>query len=130
MADISLGSVYDYNKQLMDTFKNMSKDDIREKLNTECEALFKKDYLMLLCNDRRDFTIIKNTSKVQHDIVNELVEILVNRGQVLDITLQDDGAVEIWIKGIGYKDPENQVGQQLENFAYYLFDYTEGVVEV
>ena len=79
-------------------------------------------YWMLLCHDRRDFTLfnIISASNVEY-IVNELRPTLVNRGLVLDIELQDDhSAYEIWIR-----DTETQ-----ENFAYYLFPYDNGVIEV
>lgn len=77
-------------------------------------------YLMLLCHDRRDYTIFHLASPQTKDLARELAETLVNRGKVLVIDKQKDGAWEIWIRDIDTN----------ENFAYYLFNYDHGVVEV
>jgi hypothetical protein len=43
-----------------------------------------------------------------------------NRGYIIDLTTREDGSYEIWIR-----DKETE-----ENFVYYLFDYTNAVIEV
>ena len=48
-----------------------------------------------------------------------MVPTLVNRGQVLSIDKQEDGNYEIWIR-----DPKTK-----ENFVYYLFDYSYGIIK-
>ena len=78
-----------------------------------------KTYWMLLCKERSDYTGFC----IEHD-VNELAsaitECLTNRGYVLDITRQDDGNYEIWIRDFDTN----------ENVVYYLFDYNNAIIEV
>lgn len=128
MANIELGNLYEFNKNAMSQFEPL--DTIQFNRLTETVSRVMLDsceeedlhYWMLLCHERRDFTLfnIVAASDVKY-IVNELRPTLVNRGLVLDIELQDDhSAYEIWIR-----DPETK-----ENFAYYLFPYDNGVIEV
>ena len=78
---------------------------------------------MLLNRERYDITVfylgleIDIPFKKKH-LSEELLTCLVNRGFVIDFTDREDGSYEIWIR-----DKETQ-----ENFAYYLFDYTQGVI--
>ena len=84
-------------------------------------AIEEKDYCMLLCNERKDFTIFKNETSNHKDFTKTaLSETISNRGLLLLADKQPDGAYELWIR-----DPATN-----ENFAYYLFDYTNGIVEV
>jgi len=88
----------------------------------------RKEYIMLLCNERRDFTIFHlgeycdevQWSDIGKMFAKDLSDTLVNRGQVLYADRQKDGAWEIWIRNTETK----------ENFAYYLFDYGDAIVEV
>ena len=120
-AEIDTGlSVYDVNKNLMSEEKPLdviAANIAIKKAADEILASF-KTYWMLLSNERKDYTvfIIKNSKKLEE----ELKETILNRGQLLDITKQEDGNFEIWIR-----DPDTN-----ENFIYYLFDYTFGIVEV
>lgn len=79
----------------------------------------KQKYWMLLCRERNDYTlfVINNNVNEFADAINECLR---NRGQVIDFTKQPDDNFEIWIRDF---DTE-------ENFAYYLFDYSNGIVEV
>ena len=56
---------------------------------------------------------------VRDEIAPELSETLMNRGKIIFIDKQPDDNYEIWIR-----DPETN-----ENFAYYLFDYSFGIVD-
>ena len=120
-AELDKGlSVYDINKNLMKEEKPLDIIAINVAVKNAADnilASFKK-YWMLLSNERKDFTvfIITNSQNLEKD----LKETLLNRGQLLDIAKQEDGNFEIWIR-----DPETN-----ENFIYYLFDYTFGIVEV
>ena len=51
--------------------------------------------------------------------LDEFRPTLLNRGQVLSIDKQEDENYEIWIR-----DPETK-----ENFVYYLFDYSFGIIK-
>ena len=58
-------------------------------------------------------------SLTKEGTIKELIPTLTNRGQVLSIDKQNDGNYEIWIKDFNTK----------ENFVYYLFDYTFGIIK-
>ena len=127
MANIELGNLYEFNKTAMSEFDPMDVIIFNRKLNSIADTMLDacdycdQHYWMLLCHDRRDFTLFNIISASDmHDIINELKPTLENRGLVLDIELQDTGAYEIWIR-----DTETE-----ENFAYYLFPYDNGVIEV
>lgn len=127
MAEIELGNLYDFNKNAMSQYGPMDVIQFNRMLNSVADTMIDacdncdRHYWMLLCHDRRDFTLFNIIAvSNMYDIINELKPTLENRGIVLDIELQDNGAYEIWIR-----EPETN-----ENFAYYLFPYDEGVIEV
>ena len=97
---------------------------VYEKLDGSMQSfryIKEKDYCMLLCNERKDFTIFKNEISNHKDFTKTaLSETISNRGLLLLADKQPNGAYELWIR-----DPVTN-----ENFAYYLFDYTNGIVEV
>ena len=126
MGEITLGNLYEFNKNAMSQFKPMDAIEFNRKLISVADTMIDaldcdRHYWMLLCHELRNYTLfnIISASDMQ-DIISELRPTLTNRGLTLDITLQDDGAYEIWIR-----DPETE-----ENFAYYLFPYDMGVIEV
>ena len=127
MAEIELGNLYDFNKNAMSQYGPMDVIQFNRMLNSIANTMIDacdncdRHYWMLLCHDRRDFTLFNIIAvSNMYDIINELKPTLENRGIILDIELQDNGAYEIWIR-----EPETN-----ENFAYYLFPYDEGVIEV
>ena len=88
----------------------------------------KNKYVSLLCREKYDFTvfnccpkpyIVKDETRIT-TFAKEIYECLIERGDILDFTLQDTGAFEIWVR-----NPDTK-----ENVAYYLFDYSQGVIEV
>ena len=77
-------------------------------------------YWMLLCHERRDYTVFNLQGEVTvRNINKDLIDCLKNRGIVLAIDRQPDGAYEIWIRDKKTKD----------NVIYYLFNYEFGVIE-
>jgi len=120
-AELDTGlTVYDINKNLMKDENPLDPIALNIAIKKTCDDILSsfKTYWMLLSNERKDYTvfIIKNSINLEQ----ELKETIQNRGQVLDITRQEDGNFEIWVR-----DPETE-----ENFVYYLFDYTFGIIEV
>lgn len=127
MSNLEMGTVYDLNKQLVQsTEKVISPYKLNEKKKLiktfvrECED----NYFMLLCNDRKDYTIFNCISDKTEDKLNELAnvfvdECLINRGQIkgIDLTEHKD-AIEVWLS---IDD---------EAFCYYFFPYDLGIVEV
>jgi len=120
MADIILGNLYDFNKQAYGKEKPLDIIALQNKVGNMIKDIFteaKSTTWMLLCKERSDYTVfilLTTTGSIK-----EMVETLLNRGEVLDIEKQKDGNYEIWIR-----DPETK-----ENFAYYFFDYTFGIVK-
>ena len=122
MAEISLGDLYSFNKQGMAQESPLDPILLFNKAReTVIDILTVKDtkYWMLLCNERKDYTIFNLIAPDADSFSADLVETLKNRGLVLSIDKQEDGNFEIWIR-----DPDTK-----ENFVYYLFNYNYGVVE-
>lgn len=132
MAEVDLGmNLYDFNKQAMSqekpldfimlnkAFKLIYKT-LTDKFYGGVESFNSNRYWMLLCNERRDYTVFR--FEVDFDskkFLKDLQECLLNRGAVLSIELTDEGNFEIWIRD----ELTN------ENFVYYFFNYTEAVIE-
>lgn len=117
--EIDLGvSLYDVNKNLMAKESPLEPDVIKEKITKMANVIATKEYWMLLNHERRDYSIFK--IEYPENIVEELTITLTNRGSILSIEKQEDGSYEIWIRDYLTK----------ENFAYYLFDYTAGIIIV
>ena len=128
-SEVALGNLYDMNKQMMLNEPPMSKDKQLDTINNLREWLinnFNQKYVMLLCHERRDYTLFnldktstwrKPDNEKMHLASADVIECLTNRGELLSATLQPDGAWEMWIR--------------LENecFAYYLFPYGQAVLE-
>lgn len=122
MAQVELGNLYDMNKELMKKEKPLDPIQFAQKINEIADAIFDYDYIMLLCHDRRDYTLFNLNSGLdwsRDDLKRELSVTLSNRGTILSIDRQEAGEFEIWVKDIAG-----------ECFAYFLFDYSQGVIEV
>ena len=119
MAEITLGDLYSFNKQAMSKVDPLSTHLFHEDTRKMVTDIYtsRKPYWMLLCRERNDFTLF--ILLTEEGTYNEMIPTLENRGQILSIDKQEDGIYEIWIR-----DPETN-----ENFAYYLFDYTFGVIK-
>ena len=128
-SEVSLGNLYDMNKQLMskepalvDAEIQLTKEHLRQWITYN----FKQKYLMLLCHELRDYTLF-NLDKTASwgmappatifDASNDIIECLSNRGTLIAAEEQPDGAWEFWIR--------NDEGC----FAYYLFPYGAAVLE-
>lgn len=117
--EITVGNMYDINKQLMSSQKPLTQLEIPQK-QTELENWFIYNcdkYAMLLCHERRDYTVFHLCS-APRQAAAELIDCLLNRGDILAIDPTRDGAYEIWLRIDG------------EEYCYYLFDYTAAVIEV
>lgn len=124
MAEIGMGTLYDWNKSAMEQMKGLNATELKDKLREIKNKLFNQGkYYMLLCHERRDYTVfnlLRNTI-IEHDVSkkasNELKECLENRGTILSIDDQHNGSWEIWIR--------NNEGV----FCYYLFPYDNAIIE-
>ena len=76
-------------------------------------------YLMLLSNERKDYTVFalrnKNRLELADTLAKEVMECLENRGQIKEFDIKKDAnAIEIWI----------------DDAFYALFVYDLGVIEI
>lgn len=121
-------TLYDFNKENMAQIDPYTKEDLEKLCKQVAEHIWEdfffkkpedKTYWMLLCRERNDYTVfcIKDSMA---ELTEAIKDCLVNRGQVLDITKQEDGNYEIWIRDYLTK----------ENVVYYLFDYNSAIIEV
>ena len=123
-SNITLGTAYEINKNLVEKYeKELTTKELQNK-KTEIINFIqetKGQYYMLLCNDKKDYTIfnILNKNNIEK-MINILVdECLVNRGIIKGIDLtKDKCAIEIWLS------IEN------EAFCYYFFKYDDAVIEI
>lgn len=116
-------TLYDMNKQIMKNIDPLNELQIAS-AQSSIEDWFNMSidcYAMLLCNERRDFTLFHlyenqnpNPCKVA---ANEFIGCLIDRGDILSIEPADGNAWEVWIK---IDD---------EPYCYYLFNYDNGVIE-
>lgn len=124
--DVSLGTLYDFNKQIILKQGKLSKSKI-EAIKPELEEWFNwqiDGYAMLLCRERYDFTVFHLYEKMNRNppevAAQELIEVLKNRGKILSIEKDSNtinNAWEIWLNIDG------------EAFAYYLFNCDDWVIQ-
>ena len=122
-GDLSAGTVYDVNKQLIQNYKPLTHLELAG-IQPKIEDWFNMiidTYAMLLCHERRDYTIfhLYETQNVNPPAVaaKELLGCLIDRGEILAIDPADGNAWEIWLK---IDD---------EPYCYYLFRYDDAVIE-
>ena len=122
MADINAGTLYDFNKGIMENLTPLKPEEL-EKKEKLIKAYFMENigqkYFMLLCKELNDYTLFSISSVMKCGFaISELDEALKNRGKILSIDKDEDtNAFEIWIK-----DDEGP-------HAWYLFKYGLGVIE-
>jgi hypothetical protein len=118
-TEISLGNLYDMNKQIMKQVTPVEK--IKMFANIKNYFLSREHkYYMMLCHERRDYTVFKMKSRFSADkAITELDECFQYRGELYSAELDSNGnAIEIWLK------------INNEMFCYYLFPYDDAVIEV
>ena len=102
--------------ELEEKSKNELSKEIRNLALAE-DGAFK--YLMLLSNERKDYTVFalrnKNRLELADTLAKEVMECLENRGQIKEFDVKKDAnAIEIWI----------------DDAFYALFVYDLGVIEI
>lgn len=123
-SNITLGTAYEINKNLVEKYeKELTIEELQNKKNEIINFIqeTKGQYYMLLCNDKKDYTIfnILNKNNIE-EMINILVdECLKNRGIIKGIDLtKDKCAIEIWLS------------INNEAFCYYFFKYDDAVIEI
>ena len=122
---IPAGTLYDLNKQIIKDMKPLNELEIagvQAKLS-EWFNMIIDTYAMLLCHERRDYTVFHLYETQNQDppavAANELIGCLTDRGDILSIDETADHAWEIWIKPYEENNP----------VCYYLFRYDNAVIE-
>ena len=115
---LSMGSLYELNKNLIK--KNVSpltEEELAGKGQIILDFI-EKTYYMLLCHDRRDYTVFRISESKEECVKILIDECLKNRGEILSIEpTENKDAFEIWIK------IEDEV------FCYYFFPYSQAIIE-
>ena len=113
-GDISTNSLYALNQQAYDKVKPLNIVQKKEQLSNLYEWAREQrcDYIMLLCHERRDYTVLhfktREDKKYYNGIYKDLLECLENRGKILDVRyLQDQDAWEIWLRIFENKSHKN-----------------------
>ena len=124
--NVSLGTLYDFNKQILSKQKKLNQFEI-DQIKPEIEEWFNwqiDGYAMLLCRERYDFTIFhlyeKQNSNPCKIAVTELIDLLNNRGNILSIEKDSNtinNAWEIWL----------EIDKEI--FVYYLFNCDDWVIQ-
>lgn len=121
-TELNLGTMYDINKNLVENYeKNLTTEELQDKKQIIIDYLEKTNmkYYMLLCNDRKDYTVFNNVKNNKQEMADILIdECLLNRGTVKSLNEKEkESAIEIWLSIEG------------ESYCYYLFVYDFGVIE-
>ena len=111
--------LYDLNKTIMVQMPELKSEEVKTSLKKYFDNYENVPaYHMLLSAESRDFTVIEFDSEISEDTISkaisEIEEVLVSRGPIKEVSLNEDGTVDIWINDIFYK----------------LFDYSWGVITV
>lgn len=117
--ELQAGTLYEMNQNLVDQEKEMSNSAIRELINKVSVwfANHEGKYFMLLNNDQHDYTIFHRVAHGSGVATTECIGCLTDRGGLVSGEIQPDGNWEFWIH-----TPEGSL-------VYYLFDYTNAVIE-
>lgn len=124
--EVEFGNLYDINKnivkqneiELSEGVLNSKKEIIKNFIMSKLDDF----YFMLLCNEKKDYTIFDfrdyKTSERSLNCAKCLIdECLANRGEIRGIDLtKDRDAIEIWMV------IDN------EAYVYYFFPYDNGVI--
>jgi hypothetical protein len=127
-------SLYDINKGLVEkNIPDLTEEELQDKKNIIVDFINNSNnaYYMLLCNERKDYTIFHRKYDEQNNNFYDILgtneenlekilidECLPNRGHAKSIELtENQDAIEIWISIDG------------ESYCYYFFPYDTAVIE-
>lgn len=126
---IEAGNLYDINKSIIRQLEKELKGKAFHNRITKCiipffeKTLKPYKYYMLLCHDKRYYTIFHQTSEINEAsaeiAAKEFKEIVRGLGRVFAIEENDGGGIEIWVE---WQDDDIVV--------MYLFECDSCVVEI
>jgi len=122
---ITIGSLYEMNKQLFKQIKPPSEQIINLELaniGAWFSANINTKYYMLLCKERSDYTLFHLDNFNYNKIIQELKEVLEERGDIMGFDfVHGENAYQCWVRE---RDDEHQV------YMFMLFDADWMVVEI
>ena len=119
-TDVPLGNLYELNKNVMSSVPALTNEELVKKKDEIAKYFISEHtYYMLLCNERKDYTVFRLTSVVSHPTAaNEVIECLKERGEITAIDyMENTSAYECWIRRSGL------------SYMYALFPYDAAVIE-
>ena len=121
-SNIAVGTLYDINKSIVEkNIKPLTKKELQNKKELIINYINQTNnkYYMLLCNDRKDYTVFHKNEITEEKLENILIdECLPNRGETKSIELTETkDAIEIWIS------------TKWESYCYYFFPYDAAIIE-
>jgi len=123
MADVEIGTLYDLNKQIMSQLPPQDPQVFQKNLNligAWFSSTDKRHWFMLMCKERSDFTILHIVDANYLKTLEELQEILQERGTIVAIQyVHGEDAFEIWVK-----DDKDEV------FMFMLFEASWMIVNI
>lgn len=122
MAEVEIGTLYDLNKQVMAQLPPQNETTLNHFFTAIGDWFGKnqKRWFMIMCKERSDFTLLHITNNNFHAGIQELKEVLLERGQILAIQyVHGEDYFEIWIK-----DKNDEV------FLFIIFEAEWMIVEV
>lgn len=122
MAEVEMGTLYDLNKQVMAQLPPQEEHLLKHNWNVIGDWFGKNQnrWFMLMCKERSDFTLLHIVDNNFSAAVQEVQEILLERGQILAIQyVHGEDSFELWIK-----DNNGEV------FLFMMFEADWMVVEV
>jgi hypothetical protein len=123
-VELSLGTLYEANKKLVEQYEPvLTNEQLEEKQELIADFILetKNKYYMMLCHDKKDFTVFTIVSEDDGNMI--AAEILIKeclpiRGNTKSIELTENkDAIEIWISIDG------------ESYCYKLFPYDAAIIE-
>ena len=115
--NIPMGTLYELNQQALKSVPAMKIQETTKAV-TELADYIKNSrnkYFMLLNKERSDYTIFIYEEKAK-ELAEEMIGCLTDRGELLAVEKQDNGAYECWIRRSGLV------------YMYYLFPYDNAVI--
>ena len=132
--NVEIGTLYDVNKNLVEqNVSELTTEEMQNKKDMIVDFIHQanNNYYMLLCNDRKDYTIFHrhlnptlmqfcdDLGEAEETLEKILIdECLPNRGRTKSIELTENkDAIEIWISIDG------------DSYCYYFFPYDAAIID-
>ena len=124
MADVDMGlNVYEFNKNIMKQLPPIEDlNGVREILIQYLHETPAKQYLMMLCREKNDYTVFNfKGSRTNNQFDQDVIDCMEHRGyRIVNCEIIDCGAaIELWVK---------EPGQMEDADLYYIFPADEMVI--